>query len=100
MRHQYLDDDEQGIDVGVSRNAPMTLAANGATQAPDFHNVCLFRNGLRTAEFDGGNTSAGCRSPDGLLWFPSVRRIVRVDPPISDTNPLPPPVDIEQVCRR
>ena len=33
-------------------------------------------DGLRTIEFAGGNTSAGCLSADGMMWFPSVRGIV------------------------
>ena len=37
-------------------------------------------DGLRTSEFNGGNTAAGARAPDGSLWFPSIRGIVRVDP--------------------
>jgi signal transduction histidine kinase/ligand-binding sensor domain-containing protein/CheY-like chemotaxis protein/HPt (histidine-containing phosphotransfer) domain-containing protein len=81
--------------MSVSRDALEQLA-NGGTRAPDFQ-VYGLADGLRTAEFDGGNTSAGCRSPDGLLWFPSIRGIVRVDPAHIRTNPLPPPVHIEEV---
>ena len=52
-------------------------------------------DGLRAVEFDGGNTSPGCRTPDGVLWFPSIRGIVRVDPGAVRTNTLAPPVLIE-----
>jgi signal transduction histidine kinase/ligand-binding sensor domain-containing protein/DNA-binding response OmpR family regulator/HPt (histidine-containing phosphotransfer) domain-containing protein len=52
-------------------------------------------DGLRAVEFDGGNTSPGCRTPDGVLWFPSIRGIVRVDPGAVLTNTLAPPVRIE-----
>ncbi len=52
-------------------------------------------DGLRAVEFDGGNTSPGTRTPDGVLWFPSIRGIVRVDPDALHTNTLPPPVLIE-----
>jgi signal transduction histidine kinase/CheY-like chemotaxis protein/streptogramin lyase len=52
-------------------------------------------DGLRAVEFDGGNTSPGCRTPDGVLWFPSIRGIVRVDPDALHTNTLAPPVLIE-----
>ncbi|HZD53010.1 MAG TPA: response regulator, partial [Woeseiaceae bacterium] len=52
-------------------------------------------DGLRAVEFDGGNTSPGCRTPDGALWFPSIRGIVRVDPDAIPTNTLAPPVLIE-----
>ncbi len=100
---QLLEDDAHQIWIttnkglmSVSRDALDTLAAGG-TKAPSFHKYDL-PDGLRTAEFDGGNTSAGCRSPDGLLWFPSARGIVRVDPAHIHTNALPPPVHIEQVA--
>lgn len=52
-------------------------------------------DGLRALEFNGGNASPGCRTPDGVLWFPSIRGIVRVDPDEIRTNTLPPPVLIE-----
>jgi signal transduction histidine kinase/CheY-like chemotaxis protein/ligand-binding sensor domain-containing protein/HPt (histidine-containing phosphotransfer) domain-containing protein len=52
-------------------------------------------DGLRAVEFDGGNTSAGTRTPDGALWFPSIRGIVRVDPETILTNTVAPPVLIE-----
>jgi signal transduction histidine kinase/ligand-binding sensor domain-containing protein/CheY-like chemotaxis protein/HPt (histidine-containing phosphotransfer) domain-containing protein len=54
-------------------------------------------DGLRTVEFDGGNTSAGCRTPDGRLWLPSIRGILAVDPAHIRTNTIAPPVQIEQV---
>jgi signal transduction histidine kinase/ligand-binding sensor domain-containing protein/CheY-like chemotaxis protein/HPt (histidine-containing phosphotransfer) domain-containing protein len=81
--------------MSVSRAALDALAIDGGT-VPEFH-VFGLEDGLRTAEFDGGNTSAGCRTPDGLLWFPSIRGLVRVDPAHIRWNSLPPPVHIEQV---
>jgi hypothetical protein len=42
-------------------------------------------------------TSPGCRTEDGMLWFPSIRGIVRVNPLHIATNTLPPPVHIERV---
>ena len=81
--------------MSVPRDALDGLV-NGDSRMPDFE-VYGLADGLRTAEFDGGNTSPGCRSPDGLLWFPSIRGIVRVDPAHIRTNSLPPPVHIEQV---
>jgi signal transduction histidine kinase/ligand-binding sensor domain-containing protein/DNA-binding response OmpR family regulator len=52
-------------------------------------------DGLRAVEFDGGNTSPGTRTPDGVLWFPSIRGIVSVDPDALLVNTLAPPVLIE-----
>jgi len=76
--------------------ATLDARARGQTIASDIHTYDV-SDGLRTAEFDGGNTSAGCRTADGRLWFPSIRGIVAVDPLHIRSNPLPPPVRIEQV---
>ena len=99
---QLLEDDAQQIWfttnkglMSVPRAALDSLAAGG-TAMPAFQ-VYGLADGLRTAEFDGGNTSAGCRTPDGLLWFPNIRGIVRIDPNHVRTNTLPPAVHIEQV---
>jgi signal transduction histidine kinase/CheY-like chemotaxis protein len=81
--------------MSVARDALDALAA-GRTVTPEYHLYGL-SDGLRTAEFDGGNTSPGCRTPDGLLWFPSVRGLVRVDPKHIRMNTLAPTVHIEQV---
>ena len=80
--------------MSFPRAAVDALAAGG-TETPDYH-VYGGADGLRTVEFGGGNTSPGCRTPDGMLWFPSVRGIVKVDPDHIVTNNLPPPVRIEQ----
>jgi ligand-binding sensor domain-containing protein/signal transduction histidine kinase/CheY-like chemotaxis protein/HPt (histidine-containing phosphotransfer) domain-containing protein len=81
--------------VSVARSGLDAVAAGG-TILPEFR-IYKLADGLRTAEFAGGNTSPGCRSPDGLLWFPSIRGIVRVNPHEFKTNTLPPPVHIEEV---
>jgi ligand-binding sensor domain-containing protein/signal transduction histidine kinase/DNA-binding response OmpR family regulator len=81
--------------VSVALSA-LDAAAAGGTRLRDFHQYEL-GDGLRTAEFAGGNTSPGCRSPDGMLWFPSIRGIVRINPRHFKTNTLPPPVHIEEV---
>jgi signal transduction histidine kinase/ligand-binding sensor domain-containing protein/CheY-like chemotaxis protein/HPt (histidine-containing phosphotransfer) domain-containing protein len=70
--------------------------ARGQAIASDIHTYGV-SDGLRSAEFDGGNTSAGCRTADGRLWFPSIRGIVAVDPLHIRSNTLAPPVQIEQV---
>jgi signal transduction histidine kinase/CheY-like chemotaxis protein/ligand-binding sensor domain-containing protein/HPt (histidine-containing phosphotransfer) domain-containing protein len=54
-------------------------------------------DGLRTSEFNGGNTHAGAQAGDGTLWLPSIRGVVRVDPARIPTNPLAPPVVFEKL---
>ncbi|HEY3654892.1 MAG TPA: two-component regulator propeller domain-containing protein [Steroidobacteraceae bacterium] len=100
---QLLEDDAHQIWLttnkglmSVPRDELDALAAGG-TRAPAFH-IYGLADGLRTAEFDGGNTAAGFRSQNGVLWFPNIRGIVRVDPRHIRTNTLPPPVHIEQVA--
>jgi signal transduction histidine kinase/ligand-binding sensor domain-containing protein/CheY-like chemotaxis protein/HPt (histidine-containing phosphotransfer) domain-containing protein len=77
--------------------AALDALANGGSDQPEYHTYTA-ADGLRSVEFDGGNTSAGCKTPDGFLWFPSVRGLVRVDSGNIATNTLPPPVQIEQVA--
>jgi signal transduction histidine kinase/ligand-binding sensor domain-containing protein/CheY-like chemotaxis protein len=76
--------------------ADLDALADGAKTSPEFK-IYGLAVGLRSAEFAGGNTSAGCQTPDGMLWFPSIRGIVRVDPEHIRFNAVPPVVQIEQV---
>jgi signal transduction histidine kinase/ligand-binding sensor domain-containing protein/CheY-like chemotaxis protein len=100
---QLLEDDAHQIWLttnkglmSVSRDE-LDALADDRSRAPEFH-IYGLADGLRTAEFDGGNTGAGFRAKDGLLWFPNIRGIVRVDPRHIPTNTLPPRVHIEQVA--
>ena len=53
-------------------------------------------DGMRSAECNGGSP-AGWRTRKGTLWFPTTRGVVRIDPDHLPTNPLKPPVAIEEV---
>jgi transcriptional regulator with PAS, ATPase and Fis domain/ligand-binding sensor domain-containing protein len=52
-------------------------------------------DGMKSSECNGGGQPAGARTPDGRLWFPTVRGVVAVDP--QAINPIQPPVGIENV---
>ena len=93
--HQIWFTTNKGL-LSVPR-ADLDALAGGKDARPGYR-IYGVADGLRTLEFDGGNTSAGCVSPDGILWFPSVRGIVRVDPANIPTNRQPPPVHIEKVA--
>ncbi|MFZ0826183.1 MAG: two-component regulator propeller domain-containing protein [Verrucomicrobiia bacterium] len=54
-------------------------------------------DGLPTIECSEGLQPAGCRTPDGRLWFPTSKGLVAVDPQHVKRNSLPPPVVIEAV---
>ena len=54
--------------------------------------------GLSTLECSGGFQSAGCQTPDGKLWFPTIKGLAVVDPANVRINPFPPPVLVEEVA--
>ena len=54
-------------------------------------------DGMPTLECSGGFQPASCKTPDGLLWFPTRRGLVKVDPADIQFNPLPPRVQIEEL---
>ncbi|MEO8090206.1 MAG: two-component regulator propeller domain-containing protein [Gemmatimonadales bacterium] len=54
-------------------------------------------DGKRRIEFNGATQNAGWKSPDGRLWFPSIRGVVVVDPAHLRSNRLAPPVHIERL---
>ena len=99
---QVLEDDQHRIwltsNKGVASvtRASLDALAAGGSVVPDIRSYDL-ADGLRSTEFDGANQSAGCRTADGRLWFPSDRGIVLIDPLHIRTNARVPPVQIEQV---
>ena len=54
-------------------------------------------DGLPTLECSEGLQSAGGKTADGRLWFPTAKGLVVVDPASARINPLPPPVRIEEM---
>jgi signal transduction histidine kinase len=54
-------------------------------------------DGLPTIECSEGLQSAGCKTADGRLWFPTAKGLISVDPTGVKINPLPPPVRIEEM---
>ncbi len=55
-------------------------------------------DGMRSGECNGGFQTAGCKTRDGKLWFPTMKGVVIIDPENLDINKLPPPVAVEQVA--
>jgi len=54
-------------------------------------------DGLPALECSEGLQSAGGKTADGRLWFPTAKGLVVVDPTEARINPLPPPVRIEEM---
>ncbi len=82
-----------GTHHGIARLArtELDLCADGLAERV---NPLVFdrNDGLPTIELAGGLHSAGARSPDGRLWFPTGRGLVTIDPAHFQPNPRPPPV--------
>ncbi|HZE81610.1 MAG TPA: two-component regulator propeller domain-containing protein [Candidatus Polarisedimenticolia bacterium] len=53
-------------------------------------------DGLPTTDFNGGDQTMGLRTREGKLIFATSRGVVEVDPSHLRTNPLAPPVVIEE----
>ncbi|MEW6210046.1 MAG: two-component regulator propeller domain-containing protein [Acidobacteriota bacterium] len=54
-------------------------------------------DGLVNTECNGGRQPSGVRARDGRLWFPTQGGVAVIDVASLATNPLPPPVVIEDV---
>jgi diguanylate cyclase (GGDEF)-like protein len=54
-------------------------------------------DGMPSGQCSGGSTPNACRAPDGRLWFATSEGLAAIDPARIRTNPLPPPVVVEQV---
>ncbi|MBI5693247.1 MAG: hypothetical protein HZC55_24480 [Verrucomicrobia bacterium] len=99
---QILDDGAGHLWIGslggIFRAARASLhrAADGqADTVPCL--VCDHTSGLATLELSGQGQPAGCRTPDGRLWFATGKGLASLDPATVRANPLAPPVRIEEV---
>jgi len=54
-------------------------------------------DGMKSRECNGISQPSGCRSRDGALWFPTKKGVVKILPGNIKTNPLPPPVKIDEI---
>jgi PAS domain S-box-containing protein len=83
---------------GLARvSQPDLLAAADGTGDSVLAQEMVSLDGRRRIEFNGTSQNAGWKSPDGRLWFPSIKGLVVVDPARLTSNPLPPPVHIERI---
>ena len=55
------------------------------------------RDGLRTAECNGGVQPAGAVAAGGSLWFPTAAGLATIHPTAVKQNPVPPPVVVQHV---
>lgn len=97
----HIADDGRGqfwlsSNQGVFRVAHAQLDEFADGRRPRIQCVAYGKSdGLPTLECEGGSQSAGCRTRDGRLCFPTIRGLVVVDPAGATAHPAPPPVHIE-----
>jgi signal transduction histidine kinase/ligand-binding sensor domain-containing protein len=84
----------QGLGMVSQRDL---LAAADGTGDSVLVQEMISLDGRRRIEFNGTSQNASWKSPDGRLWFPSIKGLVVVDPAHLTSNPLPPPVHIERI---
>lgn len=74
----------------------LNLCADGQT---NFVRCISFgkSDGLPTLECSTGFQPAGCKTPDGRLWFPTGKGLVAINPSEMHVNQHPPPVVIEEI---
>ncbi len=74
----------------------LTRCADGLTRSVNCQSYDI-SDGLPTIECSGGLQPAGCKTPDGRLWFPTIKGLVSISPDEVRTNLLAPPVLIEKL---
>jgi len=80
------------MKVGIG---DLNSVADGKTDAvePEFFD---YSDGMKTKEFVGGIGPAIMKDKDGVLWFSTVKGLLRVDPRNIALNKFKPPVYIEK----
>jgi hypothetical protein len=74
------------------------MKAGGDESAGMVHCVGYnMEDGLPSLECQGGFQPSGYKSPDGRLWFPTIKGLVEVDPAKIQQNTSPPNVVIEAI---
>jgi ligand-binding sensor domain-containing protein/signal transduction histidine kinase len=98
-----IEDDGQGFfwmssHAGIIRasKAELNACADGKIKSVK----CLtygINDGLPTIECSESLQPAGCKTPDGRLWFPTSKGLVVVNPSEVRINHLPPPMALEEL---
>jgi diguanylate cyclase (GGDEF)-like protein len=99
---QILEDDAGGLwmssNKGIFRVSKQEIEAFAEGRVPAVTSVPFGTgDGMRVAECNGKGQPAGARTRDGMLWFPTPRGLVRVDPRRIPRNELPPPVAVDEL---
>ncbi|HSH16183.1 MAG TPA: two-component regulator propeller domain-containing protein, partial [Verrucomicrobiae bacterium] len=99
---QILEDDDGRLWFGSNRG--IFQAGKEELQAAAEGRLALINpvsygkaEGMESLECTGGFHPAGLKTPDGRLWFSTVKGLVMVEPKNLTINKLPPPVLIEEL---
>lgn len=83
---------------GIARIRRADLNAVAAGRLKSVSHVAVGEvDGMASAETNGGAQPSAAKSPDGRLWFPTIRGVVEIDPARWRDNTNAPPVVIEEV---
>ena len=83
---------------GIFRISKKELNQSVSEADPVVHCVGYnLEDGLPSIECQGGFQPSGYASPDGRLWFPTIKGLVVVDPKTINQNSSPPAVVIEAI---
>ncbi len=98
---RILDDEAGHLWLGSQRGiarvskAELELCAVGKLSTVQCLNYGR-AEGLASQTCSGGFQPGACRTPDGRLWFSTVKGIAIIDPRVATTNLTAPPVVIEE----
>jgi len=100
--YQILEDRSQNLwmscNKGIFRVAKRDLKDFAEGKIDRIVSLSLGKSdGMRSSECNGGYQSAGCKTRDGKMLFPTMKGAVCIDPENLNNNKIPPPVFIEQV---
>ncbi|HSE40701.1 MAG TPA: two-component regulator propeller domain-containing protein, partial [Acidobacteriota bacterium] len=100
--HQILDDDQGNLwmtsNRGIFRVSKKDLNDFSAGHISRITSTSFGpADGIRSSECNGGYQPGAWKSPDGKLWFPTIRGAAVVDPIKMDKNKVPPPTYIEKM---
>jgi len=99
---QILEDDRGNLWLGsyggIFRISKQELSQSASKPGQEVHCVGYSsEDGLPSLECQGGFEPSGYKSPDGRLWFPTIKGLVVVDPAKVQPNASPPNVVIEAI---
>jgi len=100
--YRILDDGAGSLwftsNVGIQRVGRDQFAAFDEKRTPRLSGEQLGEaDGMRSSECNGSVQPAGWRTADGVLWFPTIKGLVRIDPAALALARRPPPVVLEAI---